>query len=248
MTIKDIQTRLDAWKAERRLTVEMQRAGFVSNAFEEVTEYLRAKDDFEKIDALCDIVVFSLNNFTADTKFSVDGYEIPVQEATLFETKKMIEIEKRDVVMGGLKSIMDKLAEIYDDTHYFSENDFKYRIGVIVHKCFTMMDLLGFNPFICMDETIKEISSRTGSYDESIGKFVKDKSPEAQAKWYKADYTKAKKGQKMSILLFSLLVFFLLADIIALVVIIVFLKELLAGLKGIMLCNADDTEKGSRKS
>ena len=39
-----------------------------------------------------------------------------------------------------------------------------------------------------MLETIKEISSRTGSYDPSIGKWIKDKSPEAQAKWYKANY------------------------------------------------------------
>ncbi|WP_219811303.1 hypothetical protein, partial [Campylobacter concisus] len=37
-------------------------------------------------------------------------------------------------------------------------------------------------------ETIKEISSRTGSYNPAISKWIKDKSPEAQAKWYKANY------------------------------------------------------------
>jgi len=48
---------------------------------------------------------------------------------------------------------------------------------------------LGYNPDIAMDETLKEIESRVGSIQD--GKFVKDKSPEAQANWYKADYSKA---------------------------------------------------------
>ena len=43
-----------------------------------------------------------------------------------------------------------------------------------------------------MDETIKEISSRTGSYDEASKKWVKDESDEARAKWHKADYEKAR--------------------------------------------------------
>ncbi|MCZ6166047.1 hypothetical protein O6B98_08255 [Campylobacter ureolyticus] len=43
-----------------------------------------------------------------------------------------------------------------------------------------------------MLETIKEISSRTGHYDENIHKFVKNKSDEAKSKWYKADYDKCK--------------------------------------------------------
>ena len=43
-----------------------------------------------------------------------------------------------------------------------------------------------------MLETIKEISSRTGLYDQNIHKFVKNKSDEAKSKWYKADYDKCK--------------------------------------------------------
>lgn len=49
----------------------------------------------------------------------------------------------------------------------------------------------GFNPEIVMDEVLKEIESRVGSEDET-GKWVKDRSPEAQAKWYKANFNKAK--------------------------------------------------------
>jgi len=49
---------------------------------------------------------------------------------------------------------------------------------------------VGYNPDIAMNEVLKEINSRTGTLID--GKYVKDKSPEAQAKWYKADFTKAK--------------------------------------------------------
>jgi len=49
---------------------------------------------------------------------------------------------------------------------------------------------MGYDPDIAMDEVIKEIDSRTGSIQD--GKFTKDKSPEAVAKWYKSDFTKAK--------------------------------------------------------
>ena len=38
----------------------------------------------------------------------------------------------------------------------------------------------------------KEISSRTGAYDENAKKWVKDTSDEARAKWYKANYELAR--------------------------------------------------------
>ena len=38
----------------------------------------------------------------------------------------------------------------------------------------------------------KEISSRTGSYDETAKKWIKDTSEVAKAKWYKANYKLAK--------------------------------------------------------
>ena len=38
----------------------------------------------------------------------------------------------------------------------------------------------------------KEISSRTGAYDENAKKWVKDESDEAKAKWYQANYELAR--------------------------------------------------------
>ncbi len=46
---------------------------------------------------------------------------------------------------------------------------------------------LGYNNEKCMSEVAKEINSRTGEIID--GKFTKYKTPEAIAKWYKADFS-----------------------------------------------------------
>jgi predicted HAD superfamily Cof-like phosphohydrolase len=50
----------------------------------------------------------------------------------------------------------------------------------------------GYDGDKVMGEVIKEISSRVGSYSEETKKWQKDKSPEAQANWYSADFTNCK--------------------------------------------------------
>lgn len=50
----------------------------------------------------------------------------------------------------------------------------------------------GYDGDKVMDEVIKEISSRVGAYNPETKKWQKDKSPEAQAKWYSADFSKCK--------------------------------------------------------
>ena len=51
---------------------------------------------------------------------------------------------------------------------------------------------MGYNPEKAMDETIKEISSRTGAFEEASGKWKKFTTPEAKALWYTAQYGIAK--------------------------------------------------------
>ena len=65
-------------------------------------------------------------------------------------------------------------------------------------NCAKLCEQYGFNFEITMFETIKEISSRTGAYDENTKKWIKDESNETKAKWYHADYESAriKKGDK----------------------------------------------------
>ena len=109
--------RIKEWSDERLITQNPpDRNGFVSMIVEELGEFLEAKTDDGRIDAMADIVVFALGEMA------------------------------------------------------------KY----------------GYNGDHVMDEVIKEISSRTGAYDPASKKWQKDKSPEAQARWYTADFTNCK--------------------------------------------------------
>jgi len=47
---------------------------------------------------------------------------------------------------------------------------------------------LGYDPNLAMEQTLLEIESRTGAFNEDSGKWEKFKTPEAQAKWYTAQY------------------------------------------------------------
>lgn len=75
-------------------------------------------------------------------------------------------------------------------TAKFMRKDFKdfNNIYRLVYNCEHLCKNLGFDFYKCILETIKEIESRTGFYDERLKKFIKDTSDEAKAKWYKADY------------------------------------------------------------
>lgn len=147
----EIKERLAKWREERKLTYKNQREGFLGNVFEEISEYFRAKNDLERIDALCDMAVFSFNAF--NIKYIIDF------EYRSYEVDSIIE----DIINDFSISIHNKMIR-------FEELAYK-TIYKIEHLC----DILGFDFYKCMLETIKEISSRTGKYDESIGKFIKDK-------------------------------------------------------------------------
>jgi hypothetical protein len=109
--------RIKEWSDERLITFqEPDRNGFVSMIVEELGEFLEAKEDYGRIDAMADIIVFAYGEMA---KYGYDG---------------------------------DKV----------------------------------------MNEVIKEIDSRVGAYSPETKKWQKDKSPEAQAKWYTADFTDCK--------------------------------------------------------
>lgn len=68
------------------------------------------------------------------------------------------------------------------------------KLQELILICEYCVEYLGFDYFECMQETIKEINSRTGKYDDKAKKWIKDTSDEAKAKWYKADYSKCKRS------------------------------------------------------
>lgn len=163
LELKDIQTRLSVWKAERHLSTQEQQNGLVSNLLEELTEYSRATTIEQQVDAHCDMLVFIINAF---------------DEIKHYEKHTTQEYEDAESAQWLAVDLLNNLTP----------NKIAFSIRLLCDQ----IRYFGYNPYKCMLETIKEISSRSGTFDETINKFVKDKSPEAIAKWYQADYSKCK--------------------------------------------------------
>ena len=186
INLNEIYAQLKAWRHERGITAESQKAGYLVNVMEEFGELSAALRLLEKskivndshelkcaehfiIDAICDISVFTINA----------GADIPCEnkisgiENNIFQTYRTYETLLN--ACGG-----------------YSIGFNAYAFNGVLRTCAVLCYKLGFNFQIAMDETIKEISSRTGAYDEKVKKWVKDESNEAKAKWYQADYEKAR--------------------------------------------------------
>ena len=195
INLEQIYAGLKAWRHERGITAESQKAGYLVNVMEELGELATALREYERfskpsypypknkkyaehgiIDALCDISVFTINA----------GVDIP-------DSKKgtAINTRKTSFNIENLCNLINDCAKFASD-HYYKDGIYYNSILV---DCAKLCENYGFDFQIAMDETIKEISSRTGSYDENAKKWVKDESDEARAKWYKADYELARIAQ-----------------------------------------------------
>lgn len=190
INLNEIYAQLKAWRNERGITAESQKQGYIVNVMEELGELATALREYEKfskpsypypknkkyaehgiIDALCDISVFTINA-GADVDDNTKA--------------KVIDITKTTILNSSFSSLLSYCGDYAGYIKAFScFND-------ILLVCAKLCENYGFNFEIAMLETIKEISSRTGSYDEKAKKWVKDESDEAKAKWYQADYEKAR--------------------------------------------------------
>lgn len=90
---------------------------------------------------------------------------------------------------GFVSMIVEELGEFLEAKEVDGRID---AMADIVVFALGEMAKYGYNGDKVMDEVIKEISSRTGSYNPQTKKWEKDKSPEAQARWYSADFTQCK--------------------------------------------------------
>ena len=192
----EINQRLEKWRKQRHLTKDKQRLGYLGNVYEEVSEYYRAKDEYEKIDAIMDITVFTLNSFYID----YDEY---------------VESDK-SLVVTQIEQIIERINQ-----NGLINMDYEY---VLIRELELLTDSFGFDFYNCMIETINEIDSRNGYYDPTINKFIKYqgaydlknakkhclvsfkykedneywyfltlKGRKKIKKWYKADYSKYKR-------------------------------------------------------
>ena len=190
INLNEIYAQLKAWRHERGITAESQKQGYIVNVMEEFGELATALREYERfskpsypypknkkyaehgiIDAICDISVFTINA-GADVDDNTKA--------------KVIDITKTTILNSSFSSLLSYCGDYAGYVKAFScFND-------ILLVCAKLCENYGFNFEIAMLETIKEISSRTGSYDEVSKKWVKDESDEAKTKWYQANYELAR--------------------------------------------------------
>ena len=190
INLNEIYAQLKAWRHERGITAESQKEGYIVNVMEELGELATALREYERfskpsypypknkkyaehgiIDAICDISVFTINA-GADVDDNTKA--------------KVIDITKTTILNSSFSSLLSYCGDYAGYVKAFScFND-------ILLVCAKLCENYGFDFQIAMLETIKEISSRTGSYDEVSKKWVKDESDEAKAKWYQANYELAR--------------------------------------------------------
>ena len=176
--LKDILDRLEIWRKERGLAksqgFEFDLNTQVSFLTEEITEYLRAKKDYERIDALCDLSVFSLN--------AINGLDNNYDD--LFSE---IYHKAKRVNFYSIANIIDRLPYMFR-----KGNDIKFNFMDVVEISRWIIEDMGYDYFKCMDETLKEVESRKGAFNPESGKWEKFKDEESQKLWYKADYNSCK--------------------------------------------------------
>ena len=174
--MNEIINRLELWRKERVLDstqgFEFDLNNQVSFLTEEITEYLRAKNDNDKIDALCDLTVFSLN--------AING--IDNNYSDIFSSIYCMQPKNYHIA-----NIIDRIPYIFK-----CNMNGKYSFIDIVEMCKYMIDNMGYDYFKCMNETLKEVESRKGAFNSESGKWEKFKDEESQKLWYKADYNSCK--------------------------------------------------------
>lgn len=119
-----------------------QKRNFGVNYTKEILEFqkaLRGNDEYEMIDALCDMIVSMCN---AGFGFNAGDYAFFVNE--------------------GFHKEKSNLEEEFDIFHTHIED-----IALHIRK-------KDYDPYKCLLETIKELESRTGAWNEAEGKWCKD--------------------------------------------------------------------------
>lgn len=177
--LQELENQLQLWREERHISTMSQRPSLLANFLEELTELERARlqDDIEgQIDAYCDMLVFLLNAYPFTFSLSQ-----PTIDSNLKIFKDTNSLNKYKFLRDIL-SYIEYLVNVDDIPNAYS-------LVNSISLLTTAIYSLNYNPLDCLQETIKEISSRTGTWDNSIQKFIKDTSPEAKSNWYQANYS-----------------------------------------------------------
>lgn len=190
--LTEVHKKLEDLRAERNLTADSQKKDYIVNVMEKFGELASAVKDYEKysqpdwsyptdvqeaeqeiVKAICDIAILTLN-IGAEVFFS-----------------KRIPLIDTSTVSQSVNYLGLLMSDCADFECYEDYNSYVHFYNILM-VCAKLCEQYGFNFQLAMEESIKEISSYTGSFDEDTKKWKIDYSWEAQTRWYRADYELAK--------------------------------------------------------
>ena len=190
--LTEVHKRLEAIRAERKITVDSQKKDYIVNVMKKLGELASAIKDHEKysqpdypyptdiqeaeqeiVKAICDIAILTLN-VGAEVFFS-----------------KRVPLIDTSAVSQNVNWLSLLISDCADFECYEDYNSYVHFYNILM-VCAKLCEQYGFNFQLAMEETVKEISSHTGLLDEDTKKWERDDSKEAQTTWYHADYELAR--------------------------------------------------------
>jgi len=99
-------------------------------------------------------------------------------------------IQQKPDTNGFIANIVEELAELLEAN---KQDDWQGKVDAIndiMVFCMTELPKYKVDPERSLEETYKEINSRTGAWSDDHQKWMKLKTPEAKALWYTAVYEK----------------------------------------------------------
>ena len=194
-----VRESLKLWRSERNLTPMKAEPGLIGNLMEEATEVARAKTLEDVIDGILDYLVY-LTNVIPEVEMDAKIPErdlLAILQAPNMEFAKegkdrMFEAEHE--LIGKYKivhflneftnSVAIYLSQRKDTTRTLGEyflDSFNHNVLFL----YGIIKVLGYDYEQCIQECLKAIRSRKGSWDDNLQKFVKDPN---QTDVYKPDY------------------------------------------------------------
>lgn len=212
---KIFKPQIEAWNNERFLLNNNEITSYrdltkeISFLLEETSELFRASSEEEVIDALCDVVIFSMGFLlkiekviqeTITDEFSKvnssissvsDVMEIISKTLESQSWNKVKDLHLKKLIVGQM--LNNCMADIINSVSEKSLDTLYATLVVGIEITFMIIrKVFGYDAKVCMEETMKEISSRKGMLNPSTGKWEKFTTDEAKALWISADYSKAK--------------------------------------------------------
>ena len=137
------------------------------------------------IDALCDIMVFTGNLFESE------DFKAVISEQEILAIKHYVEKNMIPNAIDPLGELLEHIAMFVRKASNISGTK-AFLATEIYFICSYLAKEKGYNFNIAMSETLKQINSRQGAWNEALKKWVKDTSDEAREKEYQANFDLAK--------------------------------------------------------